>query len=166
MSEPTGRTLRAGPARMIERVFAYWRERVQQSPEFDEEFDNPLHYDKQYLARELDDEFDHCSLYAMERMAPEFGMTGQNLNVLVERGTEAADLLRHRMAVRGIAMSAVERFGHGLLRDAEEICSRCEEKAACGRDLDNRPLEPGWWHYCPNAITFDAMRKMRGCFPT
>jgi hypothetical protein len=127
---------------VIEQWLARWRERWRSRHELD-------NFDRQEL----------------ERMAGEFGMTGHDLEGLVARGPQAADLLYERMRALGVARADVERTAHGLMRDLERTCACCTEKGVCEGDLAIRPGDPAWKAYCPNAVPLEAMQKTKGRFP-
>jgi hypothetical protein len=43
------------------------------------------------------------------------------------------------------------------LRDMQRLCAMCEAKGRCARDLAERPDDPTWREYCPNATTVDSI---------
>jgi hypothetical protein len=96
------------------------------------------------------------------RIAGELGMTSEDLQDLVARGPDAADLLFDRMRALGIAKEDVERSAHGLMRDLEKTCACCNEKGLCEKDLTKDPADPGWRRYCPNAVTLDSLANLKG----
>jgi hypothetical protein len=100
----------------------------------------------------------------LERIAGEIGMTGRNLQQLAARGPDAADLLLERMHTLGITRDDVERVSRGLMRDLEKTCTCCNEKGGCSRDLATRPNADAWKDYCPNAISLDSVKKIKGRF--
>ncbi len=110
-------------------------------------------------------ELDNLDHKELERMAGEFGMTGQDLEDLVARGPHAADLLYERMSALGIGRTDVERIARGLMRDLEKTCACCNEKGVCEKDLAKRPDDPAWKAYCPNAISLESVRNAKGRFP-
>jgi hypothetical protein len=95
------------------------------------------------------------------RIAGELGMTAEDLEDLVARGPDAANLLCERMHVLGISRADVERAAHGLMRDLERTCACCNEKGICEKDLTKQPDDPGWKSYCPNAITLESLTKLK-----
>lgn len=99
------------------------------------------------------------------RIAGELGMTGDDLRELVARGPDAAHLLYERMRALGVSRSDVERSAHGLMRDLEKTCACCNEKGVCQKDLARRPDDPAWKDYCPNAISLEALTKLKSQYP-
>lgn len=100
----------------------------------------------------------------LQRMAGEFGMSVRDLEELVARGPHAADLLHERMRALGIARADVEDVARGLMRDLERACACCNEKEECKHDLEQRPDDPAWKDYCPNATSLESVRRTKGRF--
>ena len=86
-------------------------------------------------------------------------MTSKDLEDLVARGPDAANLLYERMHALGLSRADVERAAHGLMRDLERTCACCNEKGICEKDLNKQPQDPSWKSYCPNAITLESPHK-------
>jgi hypothetical protein len=96
-------------------------------------------------------------------LAGEFGMTAKDLEVLVRRGPDAANLVYDRMHALGIARADVERAAHGLMRDLEKTCALCNDKGVCEKDLARQPDDPRWKSYCPNALPLDeVLTRLKG----
>jgi hypothetical protein len=104
-------------------------------------------------------ELDAMDRRELEHIAGDLGMTGAELKDLAAHGPHAADQLRERMRLIGIAGADVEQVALGLMRDLERTCTRCQEKRRCGRDLARRPDDPAWGGYCPNAIALTAVKN-------
>ncbi len=100
----------------------------------------------------------------LQRMAGEFGMSVHDLEHLVARGPHAADQLHERMHALGIARADVEHVARGLMRDLERSCACCNDKDACKHDLAQRPDDPAWQDYCPNATSLESVRRAKGRF--
>lgn len=110
-------------------------------------------------------EFRNLSQSELDRVAAEFGLTAHDLEQLSAKGPHAADLLYQRMQALGIARADVERIANGLMRDLEKSCAGCHDKGQCRKDLAAHPDDPVWKDYCPNALSLDALSKMKGRFP-
>lgn len=96
------------------------------------------------------------------RLAHELGVSGDELTELAARGSHASDLLYERMQALGITRADADKVAHGLMRDLERSCSCCGDKAECKRDLSAHANDPVWKEYCPNAISLEAVRRMKG----
>jgi hypothetical protein len=99
------------------------------------------------------------------RFAGELGMASKDLEELVARGPDAANLLYQRMQALGLSRANVEPAAHGLMRDLERTCACCHEKGSCEKDLHKQPQDCGWKSYCPNAITLESLTRLKGYFP-
>jgi hypothetical protein len=100
----------------------------------------------------------------LQRMAGEFAMSVHDLEHLVALGPHAADQLHERMRALGIARADVEDVARGLMRDLERACACCNDKDACRHDLAQRPDDPAWQGYCPNATSLESVRRAKGRF--
>src|SRR5262245_298354 len=109
------------------------------------------------------DAMDQCEL---ERIAGDLGMRGPDLKELAARGPHAADQLHERMHLLGLTRADVERLAHGLMRDMERTCARCDHKGNCKKDLVTHPQDPSWGGYCPNAPALTAVKIALHHFPT
>jgi hypothetical protein len=97
----------------------------------------------------------------VQRVAAELGMSTNTLEDLVQRGPDAAHNLYERMRALGLSKADVEAAAHGVLRDLQRTCACCNEKSICERDLARRPEDPVWRSYCPNAVTLEALARLK-----
>jgi hypothetical protein len=95
------------------------------------------------------------------RVAAELGMSANALEELVDRGPDAADNLYERMRALGLSKADVDAAAHGALRDLQRTCACCNEKGICEKDLAKHPDDPVWKSYCPNAVTLEALAKLK-----
>ncbi len=97
----------------------------------------------------------------LERVAHELGMSASALEDLVARGPDAASHLYERMHALGLSKADVERAAMDVLRDLQRTCACCNEKGRCEKDLLDRPDDPVWRNYCPNAATLDTLTRLK-----
>jgi hypothetical protein len=95
------------------------------------------------------------------RIAAELGMSSTALKDLVERGPHAAHNLYERMQVLGLSKAHVDAAADGVLRDLQRTCACCNGKGVCEKDLAQRPDDPAWKNYCPNAVALEALVKVK-----
>lgn len=98
-------------------------------------------------------------------LAGEFGLSPRDLQDLVAQGPGGAELLKRRLHALGVSRVDIERVASGLARDLERTCGRCGEKSTCEYDLTQDPDGIAWRQYCPNAISLESVRRMKGRFP-
>jgi hypothetical protein len=101
-----------------------------------------------------------CGEDEVERIAKDVGMSAAELRRLVRRGPEAANLLLCRMAALDLDRDEVSRTEHRSFQDLRRVCSLCESRKRCARDLARDSANPGWQDYCPNAATLMALNVL------
>jgi hypothetical protein len=97
----------------------------------------------------------------LKRVAQDLGMSAGALEDLVARGPDAANHLYERMHALGLSTAEVEHAAMVVLRDLQRTCACCNEKGRCEKDLLDRPDDPVWKDYCPNAATLDTLTKLK-----
>ena len=98
-----------------------------------------------------------CGAEGLERMAHDIGVSSVELYKLASRGRESADLLCQRMEVLDLDQNEVARVERATFQDLQRVCSMCNCKKRCARDLARDPADPVWKGYCPNAQTLTAL---------
>jgi hypothetical protein len=101
-----------------------------------------------------------CGAEALERMAHDIGVSSAELHKLASRGPESADLLCRRMGVLDLDQDEVARVERATFQDLQRVCSMCDCKKRCARDLARDPADPVWKDYCPNAQTLTALNTL------
>ena len=95
------------------------------------------------------------------RIAEDLRISSDILRNLVARGPDAANLLYERMQALGISKVDVDKAAEGVLRDLQRTCACCNEKGVCEKDLAERPDDPVWKSYCPNAVTLESLSELK-----
>ena len=95
------------------------------------------------------------------RVADDLRISTDTLRDLVARGPDAANLLYERMQAIGVSKRAVDRAAQGVMRDLQRTCACCNEKGVCEKDLAERPDDPVWKSYCPNAVTLESLSELK-----
>jgi uncharacterized protein DUF6455 len=96
----------------------------------------------------------------IERIARDVRMSPAELRAVAKRGHEAANLLLERMAALDLDPAEVAQVGPETFRDLQRVCSLCESKRRCARDLSRDAAAPQWQDYCPNAQTLMALNVL------
>ncbi len=78
-------------------------------------------------------------------MGTDVDLSWTDLRSLSARGPHAADLIPRRISSLGLEPDALDT---SMLRDMQRLCTFCQSKGRCIRDLDQHP--PAWPSYCPN----------------
>jgi hypothetical protein len=55
----------------------------------------------------------------------------------------------------------VDKAAPSVMWDLERTCACCNKEGVCAKDLAERPDDPVWKSYCPNAFTLDTLLKLK-----
>ena len=98
-----------------------------------------------------------CAPNEVERMARDIGLPASELQRLARRGPHAADLLLRRMAALGLDPDEVGAVDRATFLDLQRVCTDCDCKGRCKRDLGHHPDFNEWEDYCPNVATLKML---------
>jgi hypothetical protein len=96
----------------------------------------------------------------IDRTARDLGMSTAEFRKLVSRGPEAANLLLRRMVALDLDRNEVSRTEPQVFQDLQRVCTLCESRRRCVRDLARDSADPAWQDYCPNAATLKALNAL------
>jgi uncharacterized protein YjiS (DUF1127 family) len=96
----------------------------------------------------------------IERSAKDLGISAAEIRKLVSRGPETANLLLRRMTALDLDRNEVSRTEPRVFQDLQRVCTLCESRRRCVRDLGRDSADPVWQDYCPNAETLMALNKL------
>jgi hypothetical protein len=96
------------------------------------------------------------------QIAGELRMSTTDLEALVRQGPHAADELPKMLTALGIDQEALARTEPHVLRDMERVCSMCNHKRQCDRDLATGTAAKHYETYCGNADTIDGLGPRLG----
>jgi Family of unknown function (DUF6455) len=114
---------------------------------------------REAAARENLGSLDAIGPVEIARMAQDIGISTSDLRALARHCSDAADLLQRRLESLGLDASELGSSATAQLRDMERLCTLCESKGRCARDLDADPSDPIWRQYCPNHETLVALQE-------
>jgi NAD-dependent oxidoreductase involved in siderophore biosynthesis len=100
--------------------------------------------------REAREELAALGSVESDRLAHDVGIAHGDLVALAEKGEDAADLMKRRLAEEGVNIKCIEPV---TLRDMQRCCSLCSSKGICEHELDTKPKAAAWPSYCPNEST-------------
>ncbi len=101
-------------------------------------------------------ELENCSS-EVKRVAHDLALTPGELRVIAAKRPDAADLLPHRLAALDLDPRTLAVTEGVVLRDLQRLCTICESKGRCARDLADDTLSSDWRDYCPNAETLKSL---------
>ena len=93
----------------------------------------------------------------VERMAQEIGTSAAELRQLAKRGPDSANLLLQRMAALDLDPNEVAAREPAMFRDLQRVCTMCESRGRCARELACNPDSPLWEEHCLNVETLKAL---------
>jgi hypothetical protein len=93
------------------------------------------------------------------RLARDVGLEPGDLRELARHYTDAAALLEKRLDSLGLSSAELQKNAPGQLRDMERLCTLCQSKGRCARDLAADRDDPVWHQYCPNEQTLTALAR-------
>jgi hypothetical protein len=105
----------------------------------------------------LQSSLEYCGEEGIERMAHDVGVSASELRALAKRGPKSADLLLRRMEALDLEQKEVAQIERATFQDLQRVCSMCDCKRRCARDLARNPFDPSWKDYCPNVQTLAAL---------
>jgi len=95
----------------------------------------------------------------LARVAQDVGIPASDLRKLAQHCSDAADLLEYRIASLGLSASDLAHDAPARLRDMERLCTMCEHKGRCARDLAADASDPIWRRYCPNEAALTELQR-------
>jgi len=108
--------------------------------------------------RELN-EMRQLDRFDFDRIANDLRIAPDDLEELVRHGQHAADELPKMLEQLGISEERLGRVQPLLLRDMERVCSLCQHKARCDRELADGTAAETYHGYCGNAATLESLDR-------
>jgi hypothetical protein len=102
---------------------------------------------------------DAFSQEEMARIAQDVGVAPAELRSLATHCSDAANLLERRLSALGVDLTQLHRDRPAELRDMARLCTMCDSKGRCSRDLAADPKDPAWRTYCPNETALVALAR-------
>lgn len=108
--------------------------------------------------RDNQSHFDAMGPEELARVATDVGIPSSDLRTLAQHCSDAADLLDYRVASLGLSTSELAHDVPAQLRDMQRLCTMCEHKGRCARDLAADSSDPIWRRYCPNEAALSELQ--------
>jgi hypothetical protein len=96
------------------------------------------------------------------KIARELNIQPADLDTLVHQGPHAADELPGLLARLGIDRDLLAKTQPLVLRDMTRVCTSCQQKHRCNRDLDAGTSAQHYAEYCLSASTIDDLKTKAG----
>lgn len=94
-----------------------------------------------------------------DRIASDLRIAADDLEELVRHGKHAADELPKMLEQLGINAEGLGRAQPLLLRDLERVCSLCNHKGQCDRELAAGTAAENYQGFCANASTLESLDR-------
>ena len=94
-----------------------------------------------------------------DRIASDLRIAPDDLEELVRHGKHSADELPMMLQQLGISAEQLGRAQPLLLRDMERVCSLCNHKGQCERDLADGTAAENYHGYCASASTLESLDR-------
>ena len=95
------------------------------------------------------------------RIANDLRLSPAALDELVRHGPYAADELPRLLAALNISAQDLLRIEPLVAQDMERVCTLCESKRQCDRDLASGASAEHYQEYCLNAPTIAQLRETK-----
>jgi uncharacterized protein YjiS (DUF1127 family) len=92
-------------------------------------------------------------------IAHDIGVTPAELGVLAAKRPDSAALLYPRLAALHLDAKTIATTQGAVMRDLQRLCTACNSKVRCERDLATDASSPQWQAYCPNTSTLTALAE-------
>jgi hypothetical protein len=93
-------------------------------------------------------------------LAHDVNLSPEALRTIAARWPDHRDLLRRRLTSLQLDPELNAPAQYCALRDLERVCTLCDSKSRCERDLANSNGTE-WREYCPNIATFDSLQAIQ-----
>ena len=105
----------------------------------------------------LDGPFAHCDAHEVANIAKDLGITAGELQEIVRKGPDAAQLLNKMLVALKIDPKRLEELDPEVTRDLQRLCVSCNTRTRCRHELAAGTAAENYHQFCPNAFTIDAI---------
>jgi hypothetical protein len=103
------------------------------------------------------DELDAMDANTLREIAAELGLSVNDFRETVRMSEGADMLMTQMMAANGLAADDLRERMPSVMRGVETVCSRCDAKGRCARELASGTAAAHAHRFCPNAPTFETL---------
>lgn len=103
-------------------------------------------------------ELDCCGDAETAHIARDVGLGAAELRTLAGKWPDRSDLLSRRISAIGLQTDQIQGAEPQVMRDLQRVCTQCDGRSRCERDLNRDESDRAWRDYCPNVSTLDALR--------
>lgn len=105
----------------------------------------------------LKNEFGMCGPEEVARMAKDIGVTPSQLQELVRKGPDSANLLKRLLVALHVDPKAIAEIDPLVMREMKWLCITCANKRRCEHELAKGTAAEHFQQFCPNAMSIDEL---------
>jgi len=102
-------------------------------------------------------EFGMCGPDEVRRMAKDIGVTSSELQELVRKGPDSANLLKRMLVALNVDPKTIADMDPLVMREMNWLCIKCGHKRRCEHELAKDTAAEHFREFCPNAVSIDEL---------
>ena len=110
----------------------------------------------------FNNEFGMCGPDEVMRMAKDIGVTPSQLQELVRKGLDSANLLNRMLVALHVDPKIIADMDPLVMREMKWLCITCNNKKRCERELAKGTATEHFHEFCPNAVSIDELLDQKG----
>jgi len=110
----------------------------------------------------LKNEFAMCGPDEVMRMAKDIGVTPSQLEELVRKGPDSANLLKRMLVALHVDPKIIAEIDPLIMREIKWLCITCSNKKRCEHELAKSTATEHFHEFCPNAVSIDELLDQKG----
>jgi hypothetical protein len=105
------------------------------------------------------DEFGMCGHDEVMRMARDIGVTPSQLQEIVRKGPDSANLLKRMLTALHVDPQIIADMDPLVMREMQWLCITCGNKNRCEHELAKGTATKNFHEFCPNAVSIDELLR-------
>ena len=114
----------------------------------------------------FNNEFGMCGPDEVMRMAKDIGVTPNQLQELVRKGPDSANLLKSMLVALHVDPNIIADMDPLVMREMKWLCITCNNKKRCSHELAKGTATEHFHEFCPNAVSIDELLDQKGQLPS
>ena len=107
-------------------------------------------------------EFGMCGPDEVMRMAKDIGVTPSQLQELVRKGPDSANLLKKMLVALRVDPKIIAEIDPLVMREMKWLCITCNNKKRCAHELAKGTATEHFHEFCPNAVSVNELLNQKG----
>jgi hypothetical protein len=110
----------------------------------------------------FNNEFGMCGPDEVMRMAKDIGVTSSQLQELLRKGPDSANLLERMLVELHVDPKIIADIDPLVMREMQWLCITCNNKKRCEHELAKGTASEHFHEFCPNAVSIDELLDQKG----